>query len=102
MAERHRDRDDVPGQAELGRSAGWREVLLVAAVVVGAVFAFQVITSLLPGSMQDIVLHSPLAIVVLVVGTVGLLLGIARRIQRPGAHEVPSMHAYGHRVCSRP
>lgn len=82
MAEGHRERDNVPGPAEPGRSAGWREVLLVAAVVVGAVFAFQVITSLLPGSFQDIVFHSPLAIVVLVVGTVGLLLVTARRQSR--------------------
>jgi hypothetical protein len=47
--------------------------------VVGAVFAVQVLTSLLPESLQEIVFHSPLAIVVLAVGTVGLLLRLARR-----------------------
>jgi hypothetical protein len=61
------------------RSPGWREVLVVAGVVVGIVFAFQVLTSLLPPSLQDIVFHTPLAIAVLVVGTVGLLLRIVRR-----------------------
>ena len=62
-----------------GRSPGWREVLVVAGVVVAIVFAFQVLTSLLPASLQDIVFHTPLAIAVLVIGTVGLLLRIVRR-----------------------
>ena len=62
-----------------GRSPGWREVLVVAGVVVAIVFAFQVLTSLLPTSLQDIVFHTPLAIAVLVIGTVGLLLRIVRR-----------------------
>ena len=61
------------------RSPGWREVLVVAGIVVAIVFAFQVLTSLLPPSLQDIVFHTPLAIAVLVIGTVGLLLRIVRR-----------------------
>lgn len=61
------------------RSPGWREVLVVAGVVVAIVFAIQVLTSLLPRSLQDIVFHTPLAIAVLVIGTVGLLLRIVRR-----------------------
>ena len=69
------DADDRRG----ARAPGWREVLIVAAIVVGAVFAIQVITSLLPESIQEIVFHTPLAIIVLVAGTLGLLLRIARR-----------------------
>ncbi len=61
------------------RSPGWREVLLIAAIVVGIVFAFQILTSLLPASLQDVVFRTPLTIVVLVVGTIGLLAWIARR-----------------------
>jgi uncharacterized membrane-anchored protein len=64
------------------RSPGWREVLVVAGAVVAVVFAFQVLTSLLPASLQDIVFHTPLAIAVLVIGTVGLLLRIVRRPSR--------------------
>ena len=62
-----------------GRSAGWREVLIVAVVVVGAVFAVQVVTSLLPTSLQEVVFRTPLAILVLVVGTLALLIRVARR-----------------------
>ena len=61
------------------RSPGWREVLLIAALVVGLVFAFQILTSLLPASFQDIVFRTPLTILVLIVGTIGLLAWIARR-----------------------
>ena len=61
------------------RSPGWREVLLIAAIVVGLVFAFQILTSLLPASFQDIVFRTPLTILVLIVGTIGLLAWIARR-----------------------
>ena len=75
MADRRAEPDDTAP----GRGPGWREVLIVAAIVVGAVFAIQVLTSLLPTSMQEVVFHTPLAILVLVAGTVGLLLRIARR-----------------------
>jgi uncharacterized membrane-anchored protein len=70
-----------PGLREAGdrRAPGWREVLIVAVLVVGVVFAIQVLTSLLPTSMQEVVFHTPLAIIVLVVGTLGLLLRIAGR-----------------------
>ena len=63
----------------VGRTAGWREVLLVAAIVVGAVFAIQVGTSLLPTAVQEVVFRTPLAIIVLVIGTIGLLIRVARR-----------------------
>ena len=61
------------------KSPGWREVLIVAGVVVAVVFAFQVLTSLLPASLQEVVFRTPLAIAVLVLGTLGLLFRIARR-----------------------
>jgi hypothetical protein len=54
-------------------------VLLVGAVVVGVVLGLAVLTSLMPSSIQDVVFRTPLAIVVLVVGTVGVLVWITRR-----------------------
>jgi hypothetical protein len=61
------------------RSPGWREVLTVGAIVVGAVLGLAVLTSALPTTLQDVVFRTPLAIVVLVVGTVGLLIWLVRR-----------------------
>jgi hypothetical protein len=58
-------------------------VLLVAVVVVAVVLGAAAITGLLPRSGQDLVFRTPLAIVVLMVGTVGLLLRLGRR--RPPA-----------------
>jgi FtsH-binding integral membrane protein len=65
--------------------AGWREVVLVAAAAVAVVLGAAVATSLLPTSAQEIVFHTPLTIVVLVVGTGWLLWRIARR--GPGTPE---------------
>ena len=70
---------EAPAGASPRPAPGWREVLVVGALVVGAVFAVQVLTSLLPTPVQEVVFHSPLAIIVLVVGTLGVLLRIARR-----------------------
>jgi heme A synthase len=61
------------------RAAGWREVLAVAVVVVAIVLGAAVVTSLLPPAGQDLVLRTPLAIVVLAGGTIGLLAWLARR-----------------------
>lgn len=69
----------VPGR----RTPGGREVLLVAAAVVGLVLGLAVATSVLPVQAQDVVFRTPLAILVLSVGTVGLLAWLARR--RPEA-----------------
>lgn len=66
-----------------GLQPGWREVLLVAVVVVVVVLGAAVLTSFLPRSVQDVVFHTPLAILVLVVGTGWLLWRISRR--EPGA-----------------
>jgi len=66
-------------EPESAPAPGWREVLVIAGLLVGLVFAVQVGTSLLPPSIQSVVFHSPLAIVVLAVGTIILLIRIARR-----------------------
>lgn len=68
--------------SSIGRQPGWREVLVVAAVVVGVVLGLAVLTSVLPTDLQEIVFRTPLTIVVLVVGTVGMLVWLAFR--RPG------------------
>ncbi len=61
------------------RTPGWREVLIVAAVVVAVVLGAAFVTGALPPAGQDIVFRTPLAIVVILVGTVGLLVRLARR-----------------------
>ena len=63
----------------VGRQPGWREVILVAAVAVAVVMGAAVLTSVLPTNLQEVVFHTPLAIVVLIVGTAWLLWRIARR-----------------------
>jgi len=57
---------------------------MVAALVVAVVLGAAIVTSFLPTSIQEIVFHTPLAIVVLIVGTGWLLWRIARR---PGSAE---------------
>jgi hypothetical protein len=57
-------------------------VLLVAALVVGAVFAVEVLSAVLP-PVREAFRGFPVTIVVLVVGTVGLLLAIGLRRPRP-------------------
>jgi hypothetical protein len=61
------------------RSIGWREVLLVAVVVVGVVLGLAIGTSLLPADAQRIVFRTPLLIVVLVAGTAIVLIRLVRR-----------------------
>lgn len=63
----------------VGRQPGWREVIAVALVVAAVVLGAAVVTSLLPTTVQQVVFHTPLAIVVLIVGTGWLLWRIARR-----------------------
>ena len=55
----------------------------MAAAVVAVVLGAAVLTSVLPTSLQEVVFHTPLAIVVLIVGTGWLLWRISRR--RPEA-----------------
>ena len=67
------------------RQAGWREVGLVSAAAVAVVLGAAMATSLLPTSAQEIVFHTPLAIIGLMVGTGWLLWRIARH--GPGTPE---------------
>jgi len=60
------------------RSVGLREVLVVAGLSVAVVLGAAIVTSFLPKALQEVVFRSPLLIVVLIVGTAGLLWGIAR------------------------
>lgn len=69
---------DVPGH---DRSPGGREVLLVAGMILGAVFAVEILSALLP-PVRDAFRGFPVTIAVLVAGTVGMLLMIALRRPR--------------------
>ncbi len=64
-----------------GRSPGWREVLAVAVAVLAVVFAVEILSSLLP-PVGEAFRGLPVTIVVLVVGTVGLLVLLALRRPR--------------------
>ena len=75
MAER---RDPEPDGA-----SGWREVLLVAVAIVAISLGAAALTGLLPPAGQDLVFRTPLVIVVLLVGTIGLMVRLATR--RPPA-----------------
>ena len=69
----------------VGRQPGWREVILVAVAAVAVVLGAAILTSILPTNLQEIVFHTPLTIVILIVGTAWLLWRIARR--PPGTPE---------------
>ena len=60
------------------RRPGLRDVLLVCALVVGIVAVAVVVTALLPPGGQYVVLRTPLLILVLVLGTAGVLWRITR------------------------
>ena len=66
------------GGAGAGSSPGWREVLVLAALVLAAVFVVELASSLLP-PVGEAFSGFPLTIIILVVGTAGLLLLIGRR-----------------------
>ena len=70
---------------DASRQPGWREVLIVAGVAVAVVLGAAILTSALPTNLQEIVFHTPLTIVLLIVGTAWLLWRIAR--QPPGSSE---------------
>ena len=65
--------------SRVGRQPGWREVLRLAIAAVAIVLGLSIVTSLLPTGAQQIVFHTPLAIIVLLVGTGWLLWRIGRR-----------------------
>jgi heme A synthase len=60
-----------------------RDVLLVAALVVGVVLGAVVLTSALPDEVQRLIFHTPLAIGVLLVITAWILWRIARQQPPP-------------------
>jgi hypothetical protein len=60
------------------RRPGLRDVLLVGAIVVGVVALAVVLTALLPPDVQFVVLRTPLLILVLILGTAGVLWRITR------------------------
>ena len=60
------------------RRPGLREVLVVGALVVGAVALAVIVTSVLPPGGQYVVLRTPLLILVLILGTAGVLWRITR------------------------
>jgi FtsH-binding integral membrane protein len=60
------------------RTIGLRDVVVVAGLCVVVVLGAAVATSVLPSGLQAVVFHTPLLIVVLVLGTAVALLRIAR------------------------
>ena len=75
MAEERRG--ERPGSRT--QNAGWREVLTVAAIAVGAVLGAAILTSVLPTDAQRVIFHTPLLIAVLILGTGVVLWRIAAR-----------------------
>ncbi len=69
-----------PPEATARRAPGLREALLVGELVVVVVLLAGVATFLLPGDARDVVLKTPLLILVLIGGTAAVLW----RISRPG------------------
>ena len=65
------------------RQPGWREVLILAGAAVAVVLGAAILTSILPTGIQEIVFHTPLAIIVLIAGTGWLLWRISRRPPGP-------------------
>lgn len=65
--------------ADEARQIGWRRVLVVAALAVGAVLGAAFLTAVLPTDAQRVIFHTPLLIVVLLVGTGFVLWRIATR-----------------------
>ena len=68
-----------PEDPARGRSVGWREVLAVSFGVVTVVLGAAVLTGYLPTSLQRVIFHAPTLIAFLVVGTIVVLWGVARR-----------------------
>ncbi len=66
------------------RQPGWREVIVLAVIVVALVLGAAVLTSVLPTPVQEVVFHTPLAIIVLIGGTAWLLWRISRHTDSTG------------------
>ena len=74
------ERPGSDGSSPTRRSPGWREALLVGELVVVVVLLAGVVTYLLPGDARDLILRTPVLILVLLAGTAAVLW----RISRPG------------------
>jgi len=61
------------------RVYGWREVLLVGGAIVAVVLGISLVTTVLPDGARWVVFQSPLAIIVIGVGTVLVLASLLRR-----------------------
>jgi hypothetical protein len=68
----------VPDRPPVGRTPGWREVLLIAAAVLGAVLGLELLSTVVP-AVGEVFRGFPLVIVGLVAGTGGLLLMLLLR-----------------------
>ena len=66
------------GPVSGGRTPGLREALLVGELVVVVVLLAGVATYLLPGDARDLVLRTPLLILVLIGGTAAVLWRVSR------------------------
>ena len=65
------------------RRPGVREAVVVGGIVVDVVLVVAALSLALPSPVRDTVLHTPALIVVLVVGTIVVLLGVARSSREP-------------------
>lgn len=76
---------------ERARGIGLREVLIVAAIAVAGVLGAAILTAALPTDLQRVVFHTPLLIVVLIVGTAFVFWRIAagRQPEPPQPPERP-------------
>jgi hypothetical protein len=61
------------------RVYGWREVLMVGGAIVAIVLGISLVTTILPDGARWVVFQSPLAIIVISVGTVLVLASLLRR-----------------------
>jgi hypothetical protein len=69
----------VAEPSRLDPQPGWPQVVLVAAAVVAVVLGAAALTGVLPDVVQDAIYETPIAIVILIVGTGWLLWRISRR-----------------------
>ena len=68
-----------PAEVQPSWRRSFRDVLSIAVIVVGVVLGAAVLTDLLPDPVRRVILDTPIAIVVLIGGTAGLLWRIARK-----------------------
>jgi len=75
--------DGPPGDSSPGRrrGPGWREVAIVAVVILAAVFAVEILSAFVP-ALGEAFRDFPVTIAILVVGTAGVLLAITLRRPR--------------------